>query len=76
MLNNLLCSIIPVISMVIGLYAGYKLRGDGGKDNMPDIKSPKTIIKERKIKKKEKEELKEASEWLEKIDKYNGEFGK
>lgn len=75
MIENMIYSVIPVCSMVIGLYAGYKLRGDGGKDILPDIKSPKTIIKEHKEKVAEEKELEELKEWMEKVDNYNGEFG-
>ena len=75
MVENLVYSIIPVISLMVGLYAGYKLRGDGGKDKLPDIKSPKTLIKEHKQKVEEEKELEEIKQWIEEIDNYNGEFG-
>ena len=75
MVENLVFSIIPVISMVIGFYFGYKLRGDGGKDKLPDIKSPARMIKEHKERKEEEREIEEAKKWIEEIDNYNGEFG-
>lgn len=75
MVENLLYSIIPVISMIIGFYFGYKLRGDGGKDKLPDIKSPAKIVKEFKEQKEEEKEAEEVKEWIEQINNYNGEFG-
>lgn len=75
MVESLLYSLVPVASMLIGLYVGYKLRGDGGKDRLPDIKSPKTIIKEHKEKKEEEQELEDVKQWIEEINNYNGEFG-
>lgn len=72
--GNVVYSIVPIIAMVIGIYIGYKLRGDGGKDKLPDIKSPSTIIKEHKEKKAEEKELEEVKEWIEEINNYNGEF--
>ena len=75
MVENLINSIVPVISMFIGIYIGYKLRGDGGKDKLPDIKSPKTLIKERKEQKAEEKEIEEVKKWIEEVNNYNGEFG-
>lgn len=75
MLGSLVFSLVPIISMVIGIYIGYKLRGDGGKDRLPDIKSPKQIIKEHKEKKIEEQEVEELKDWIEEINNYNGEFG-
>ena len=75
MVEDLLYSIIPVISMIIGFYFGYKLRGDVGKDKLPDIKAPTTIIKEHKEKKEQEKEAEELKEWIEQINNYNGEFG-
>ena len=75
MVENLLYSLVPIISMVIGFYIGYKLRGDGGKDKLPDIKSPRAIIKEHKEKIEEEKELEEVKQWIEEINNYNGEFG-
>lgn len=75
MVENLVYSTIPVISMVIGFYFGYKLRGDGGKDRLPDIKSPKKILEEHKEQKEEAKEMAEVKKWIEEINNYNGEFG-
>jgi len=75
MVENLLYSIVPVVSMMIGIYAGYKLRGDGGKDKLPDIKSPKRIIQEHREIAEEEKELEEIENWIKKINDYNGEFG-
>lgn len=74
MIENLINSIIPVLSMTAGFYIGYKLRGDGGKDKLPDIKSPKQIVKERRELKEEEQELEEVKKWIEEINNYNGEF--
>ena len=78
MVENLLYSIIPVICLIAGFYFGYKVRGSSSEDKLPDVelKSPATIIKEKKQKKQEEKELKEVKEWIEQIDNYNGEFGK
>ena len=75
MVESIVYSIVPMIAMAIGIYAGYKLRGDGGKDKLPDIKSPKSIMKEHKQRTEEEKEIAEVKEWIEEIDNYNGEFG-
>ena len=82
MVENLLYSLVPILSMVIGIYIGYKLRGDGGEDKLPDIKAPTTVIKEHKEKKEQDEKLEELKKeqdelikWIDEIDNYNGEFG-
>lgn len=74
MVENLVYSIVPVITLIAGIYIGYKLRGDGGKDKLPDIKSPKQIVKEHKEKKIEEQEMEELKDWIEEINNYNGEF--
>ena len=76
MVENVIYSVVPIISMVIGIYIGYKLRGDGGKDKLPDIKSPAKIIKEHKEQKEADKELEEVKQWINEINNYNGEFGK
>jgi hypothetical protein len=75
MVESLVYSLALIISMVIGIYIGYKLRGDGGKDRLPDIKSPKQMIKEHKEKKADEQEVEELKDWIEEINNYNGEFG-
>lgn len=72
--ESLAYSLVSIISMVIGIYIGYKLRGDGGRDKLPDLKAPSTIIKEHKEKKEQEKELEEVKEWIEEINNYNGEF--
>lgn len=76
MIDSLIYSIVPIISMIIGIYIGYKLRGDGGEDRLPDIKTPTQMIKEHKSEKETEKILKETEAWLKEIDNYNGEFGK
>ena len=75
MVENILYSLVPIISMIIGIYIGYKLRGDGGKDKLPDLKSPAKIIKEHKEQKEVEKELEDVKAWIEEINNYNGEFG-
>lgn len=75
MVENVFISIVPVISMVAGIYIGYKLRGDGGKDKLPDIKSPVKMIQEHKEQKEVEKELEDVKNWIEEINNYNGEFG-
>lgn len=75
MVESILFSLITLTAMVIGIYIGYKLRGDGGKDKLPDIKSPKKIIEEHKEKAALDAEIEETKKWIEEINNYNGEFG-
>ena len=78
MVESFVYSVMPVICLIAGFYFGYKIRGDSKEDNIPgvELKSPVTIIKEKKQKKKEEKELAEIKDWIEQIDNYNGEFGK
>lgn len=76
MVENILYSIVPAITMVIGFYFGYKLRDTDKKDKLPDLKTPRQIIKEHKERVEEEKEIAEAKKWIEEIDNYNGEFGK
>lgn len=82
MVENVLFSIIPIISLLVGIYVGYKLRGNGGEDKLPDLKSPAKIMEEHREKKEERKELEEVKKeiedtkkWIEEINNYNGEFG-
>lgn len=75
MVESILFSLITLTAMVTGIYIGYKLRGDGGKDKLPDIKSPKKIIEERKEKAALDAEIEDTKKWIEEINNYNGEFG-
>ena len=75
MVESLVYSIVPIFTMIIGIYIGYKLRGDGGKDILPNPKSPARIIKEHKEKVEAEKELEETKEWIQEIDNYKGEFG-
>lgn len=82
MVESVLFSIIPIISLLVGIYVGYKLRGNGGEDKLPDLKSPAKIIEEHKVRKEEnreleevKKEIEETKQWIEEINNYNGEFG-
>ena len=75
MVENVLYSIVPILAMMLGIYIGYKLRGDGGKDILPDPKSPARIVKEHKEKAELEKEIEDTKKWIEEINNYNGEFG-
>lgn len=76
MVENVIYSVMTIICFFAGFYFGYKIRGDGKEDKLPDIKAPSTMIKEHKEKKVEEKELKELKDWIDQINNYNGEFGK
>lgn len=75
MVENLVYSIVPVITMIIGFYFGYKIRAVNKEDKLPDIKAPSTIIREHKEIKEAQKKIDEATAWIDEINNYNGEFG-
>lgn len=64
---NLIYTILPIITMMIGFYFGFNLKKE---DKLPKLKSPKEIIEEKKEAKKEKQEINELATYLENIDNY------
>lgn len=64
---NLIYAILPIIAMMIGFYFGFTLKKE---DKLPEFKSPKKIIEEKKELKKEKQEINELTTYLENIDNY------
>lgn len=66
---NFIYMILPIISMMIGFYFGYRI----GKDKeIPkiEIKTPVEIIEEHKEKRKEKVETEELDAYLANIDSF------
>lgn len=66
---NLIYTIMPIVSLMVGFYFGYKI----GKDHeIPkvEVKTPGKIIEEHKEKKKEKKETEELEQYLSNIDNF------
>ena len=73
---NLVYSILPVISMIIGFYFGFKI-GKGKELPKLEIKSPVEIVEEhkekreeRKRKEQDKKDQQELQDYLKRIDEY------
>lgn len=64
---NLIYTILPIITMMIGFYYGFTLRKE---DKLPKVKSPVKIIEEKKEAKKEKQVVNEVTTYLENLDNY------
>lgn len=76
MIINILNGFVPTIFFIVGFYFGFKIGFKSKQDiNLPEIKSPKRIIKEHKEKLEAEEDLEETKKWIQEIDNYKGEFG-
>lgn len=64
---NIICQLLPVITMIIGFYFGFKVAKN---NQLPEIKTPVEIIEEKKEKKKAKAKATETDVYLENIDNY------
>ena len=68
--------IIPTLFFIVGFYFGFKVGYISKQDiKLPEVKSPKTLIKEHKEKVEMEEEFEETKDWIKEIDNYKGEFG-
>ena len=60
-------TILPVITMIIGFYFGFRI----GKDKeIPEVKTPKQIIEDYKEEKKEKKTKKQLDKYIANIYNY------
>lgn len=64
---NLIYTLLPIITMIIGFYFGFNLKKE---DKLPEIKTPIQIIEEQKKKKKENKENEELETFISNIDNY------
>ena len=64
---NLIYTILPIITMIIGFYFGFRIRKD---DEFPKVKTPAEIVNEHKEKVKVKKEQTKTDAYLENIDNY------
>lgn len=64
---NLIYTILPVITMIIGFYFGFNLKKT---EELPKIKTPIEVFEEHKEKVKVKEEASKLEAYLENIDNY------
>ena len=67
MLINLIYTILPIITMIIGFYFGFKIKKT---DELPKVKTPVQIFEEHQEKVKIKEEASKLDAYLENIDNY------
>lgn len=64
---NLIYSVLPIITMIIGFYFGFYLKG---KDELPKIKTPKELIEDKKKQVELKEQESKLKQYLENIENY------
>lgn len=64
---NLIYSVLPIITMIIGFYFGFHLKD---KDELPKIKTPKEIVQEKKKQVEVKEQESELKQYLENLENY------
>lgn len=67
MIINLIYTILPIITMIIGFYFGFNIKKT---DELPEIKTPMKIIEEKKEEKKIKAKKTETEKYLENIENY------
>lgn len=64
---NFIFMILPTITFIVGFYFGASIKIN---EKLPEIKTPKQIIEEKKAEKKEKEAKEAMDTYLENIDNY------
>ena len=64
---NLIYTILPIVTMIIGFYFGFNINKDG---KLPEVKTIGEIMDEKKTKKKIKAKETETEIYLENIDNY------
>lgn len=64
---NLIFQLLPIVTFMIGFSFGFSIKRD---DKLPEIKSPKKIIEERKKEKEEERKRNITEQYLENIDNY------
>ena len=64
---NLIYSILPTITFIVGFVFGFKVHK---KDKLPEIKSPMTVVKEKKKEKEIEKEANTLNDYIENIDNY------
>lgn len=64
---NLIYTILPIVSFIIGFSFGFTIKRD---DKLPELKTPKQIIEDKKTEKKIEQKKKVLDQYLENIDNY------
>lgn len=64
---NLIYQIIPIISFVVGFCFGFSVKKE---DKLPEIKTPREIIKEKREERKEEKQKEILNQYLENIESY------
>lgn len=67
---NLIYTLLTILCLCIGFYFGFKIGKNSEIPDLPKIKTPKQIIKEKKEEKQEEEKLNEMNRFLENIDNF------
>lgn len=70
MLINLIYTILPIVTMIIGFCLGFNIKKRDELPEIPEIKAPSTMIRERKKRKQEEQKEDEIAIYLENIDNY------
>ena len=61
---NLIYTILPIVSFIIGFSFGFTIKRD---DKLPEFKSPKQVIEQKKTEKKIEQKKKVLDQYLESI---------